>query len=445
MKKVILIAFVTMTNYVFTQNGTQPDSSRVIPGSEVTRTIDVLTNDILNMSKDYELSSVYKSQTSPNVTIAVDNGKVTFKTTELSASNDTFFYIVRDKISTTFDTNHVVVRKSNLAFDLNPGDANKDDICNHIDLLAIGTAFGQNDEEREGLFKTSNWTPVKAYDWPNSNNVTNYKHADANGSGSIDIDDIDVLNMNYNETSTNPSISYSPTGGETIQISGVNSYTSSSGSDTIKLNISLGGTTNTISKAYGIAFSLKINNTNFNNNNFGFMHSNWFNDANNTIQFFKYNTSNNEFDIAMTKTNGNGSESGGEMGIVDVVIDDILGGLANADTLNFEITNAVLIDSHYNLLPVTTSAVKQVVVLKGTSSINTTKKEPFNIYVHNKNININLNKWSNNSKLEVYNILGKMMYHTSTNKSKININAKNWSSGIYLVKYNGITQRIKLN
>ncbi|MCB0629428.1 MAG: T9SS type A sorting domain-containing protein [Saprospiraceae bacterium] len=81
-----------------------------------------------------------------------------------------------------------------------PGDTNSDNIANHLDLLNIGLAYGENGPERP----TDNigWAPQEVENWNGFFNEQqiNYKHADANGDGTINRQDRSPILENYGLT-----------------------------------------------------------------------------------------------------------------------------------------------------------------------------------------------------------------------------------------------------
>ncbi|MGZ5282484.1 MAG: hypothetical protein ACXWEY_09435, partial [Bacteroidia bacterium] len=77
-----------------------------------------------------------------------------------------------------------------------PGDANKDGIVNHLDILEIGVGFGAN-----GLARTDTSTYWKAQQTTSWNRQTyygiDYKHLDCDGNGKIDANDTLTVTRNY--------------------------------------------------------------------------------------------------------------------------------------------------------------------------------------------------------------------------------------------------------
>lgn len=81
-----------------------------------------------------------------------------------------------------------------------PGDTNLDNIANHIDLLNIGLAYGEEGPARANA--NISWEAQQAEDWPGFffDKDLNYKHADANGDGRIDRTDRAPIMEHYGLT-----------------------------------------------------------------------------------------------------------------------------------------------------------------------------------------------------------------------------------------------------
>jgi hypothetical protein len=81
-----------------------------------------------------------------------------------------------------------------------PGDANRDRIANHLDLLNLGIAWGKQGPER--TLPGSRWTGVPASSWgsrfSDAAESGDFKHADCNGDGIVNEEDIRVIRKNYN-------------------------------------------------------------------------------------------------------------------------------------------------------------------------------------------------------------------------------------------------------
>ena len=427
----------------FAQNGTQPDSARVIVGSQANISIAVLINDNLNASKDYELVSVYKSATSTSVNISINGSQAQYQDPQGTTNNDTFFYVVRDKNTSTFDTNYVVIRKSDLLADLKPGDANNDNICNNLDVLNVGAAFSQSGIAREGIFKTTVWGVVKAFNWT-GNFSFNYKFADANGDGIVDsTGDVATIFKNYNQTINFPSQAYSPLGGKSFVLTCLDTFKVSNTEKSFQISIALGAQNDRITNSYGIAFTINYDTNFMKAQTIKFKPSNWFLNNTNVLQFSYNNTKAGELDVAISQKNGQNSTGGGEMGIIEIVIEDVLG-LIDGARPKFNITKALLVDSSMNKIPLTLPlAAKEVVVKKLTSKVmNSNKNNGIKAYYQNQNVIIEASNYE--QEVIIYNILGKEISKITALKpdQKYSIDFSSVHSGIYLIKSNDTTLKL---
>jgi hypothetical protein len=446
-QKLLLSALLCSSAFaLWGQNGTRPDEAKVILGSEVIRAIFVLANDNAVAGKTYQLASVYKTSTK-NFIINVSGQNVNYQDKDHGQQNDTFFYVAREISSGSLDTNYVVIKKDVLPRDLYPGDANKDNICNNIDVLSIGIAYGSSEIPREGIYNTDNWVPVSSYNWALTNIKSNYRFSDANGDGTIDsLGDISTIMKNYNEDNVFPNVHYSPSGGEGFLIIAPDSvkFNASTGNFSVKIN--LGNSSKPIDKAYGVAFTIKYNPLHIKSSNINFKTSSWFRDNAKTLNFSRVNGNDGEVDIAIVRKTGIGGTGVGELGVIDVVIEDVLGGITDGINTNFEITKPVLIDSVYNILPVTIPNPKPIHVIKKISSQINTNQRSFGLryFINNQTLTL---KNENTKPLEVsiVNILGKeiskkVLAPNQTIETDTNI----WSSGIYFLKTNSEVYKIHL-
>jgi hypothetical protein len=447
MKKIFTILILGVSLQVFAQGGTRKDVNQVIFGSQVMRTIDVIINDNGDVNRTYTLDTFYYSATStpPNISVTKSGNSLNFRDIQGTLSNDTVFYIAKDQFNVR-DTNILVITKANLSLDLYPGDCNRDNICNNIDVLNIGIGYGKTDQIREGIYFTDNWGPVRAYDWTQFSAKSNYRFADANGNGSIDsASDISVIFKNYGTVANTPSVTYSPAGGQIFSINAADTFALVAGNTSFQIKLQLGSSAATASYSYGLAFTLKYDTTIFKSNFIQFNPSKWFTDLHNTLNFARVNATKGEVDLAIVRRDGSNKNGFGELGVIDVVVDDILGGLTNGMNVNFEITKAVIIDSFYNLLPVTLPNPKPVhVVKKSSSSIAAVtpksiiiSQDQDKLYVHNTDLK--------KSELTIYNLLGtKVIKSRDWDGQKMTIDIKTWSPGLYLIQYRDQVKKVQI-
>lgn len=438
MKQKLLLSafFYSSVIALLGQNGTRPDAAKVIIGSEVVRTINVLVNDNAVTSKIYQLDTVYKTSTK-NFIVNKVGQNATYQDKDHGSQNDTFYYIAKDINSGLFDTNSVVITKDFQSQDLFPGDANKDNICNNVDVLNIGIAYGINEMPREGKYLTDSWIKVAAYDWTLTNMKSNYRFSDANGDGTVDsLGDIGTIYKNYHQRNGFYNVHYSPLGGESFQIIAPDTvkFDSSKVSFTIKIN--LGSVTKAIESAYGIAFTVKYDPTHLSANNLNFSASNWFKDNAKTLNFNRINAGEGEIDITIVRKSGVGSVGAGELGVIDIIDMDVLGGIFDRITTSFEITKPVLIDSVYNVLPVTLPAPKPVHVIKKSSSqiSNSQKGSGLRYFLQDQRLTMR-NENIKPIEVSIFNILGKEISKKIIAPSQtIEADTELWSSGIYFLR-----------
>ena len=448
MKKIsIIIALTYCILGMNAQNGTQPDSARVIVGSKVTLNISVLANDNLNASKNYVLQSVYKSTTSQSINLTMSGNIASYQDPQQTSSTDTFFYIAKDLNSGSFDTNYVVIRKSDLPKDLYPGDANKDHICNYLDVLNIGATYSKTGFVREGIFLTSNWEPLRAYDWTStaSTIVSNDKFSDANGDGRIDsAGDVGTIYQNYALENALPSPQYSPTGGETFTITSSDTFYIGASAISYPINVSL-GSPSAIKKAYGIAFSIFFDTSVIKTNNIKVRFNNWFVSSSQNLIFSKENRGKSSLDVVMVRKNGQNSDAGGPLGIIDVVIEDILG-LVGPRNMNIDIRNIALVDSALNFIPVTKPAPKNIIVTRSSSSIKSIQDKKIGYQLPPNKLIIEMANFSVES-ITISDMMGKIVYQYDHAKpmQHIEISTENWSKGVYFLHADDQMIKLQIN
>lgn len=83
-----------------------------------------------------------------------------------------------------------------------PGDMNNDGEANHIDLLPLAIAYGQEGPERPGA--NFEWIPQETIPWEIGLPVTgiDLSFVDADGNGRLDSLDLDAIPLNYDSTQT---------------------------------------------------------------------------------------------------------------------------------------------------------------------------------------------------------------------------------------------------
>jgi hypothetical protein len=140
-----------------------------------------------------------------------------------------------------------------------PGDSNRDNVCDHFDLLNLGLAFGAEGPHRpsQGI----EWTGLQAPNWTQVfGNDVNLKNGDCNGDGKINLLDKAAIAANFGEQHGEPQPSAFAEGNE----SSPPLYVDLPGGGDLQpgMNftapIMLGTADQPLDNVYGIAFTLKF-------------------------------------------------------------------------------------------------------------------------------------------------------------------------------------------
>jgi hypothetical protein len=146
------------------------------------------------------------------------------------------------------------------------------------------------------------------------------------------------------------------------------------------------------------------------------------------------------------RKNGKNDNGSGEFGVVEVVVEDVLDVINTGFKSNFTIEKAVLIDSNYNLLPITLPAAMPIYLKKSTSQIQTVSNiKSLNYYI-NSNDNLYLeNKRNSSLEVQIFNILGKQIQSKQLQANQASeINTNSWGQGIYFIKSKNETYKIMI-
>ncbi len=204
-----------------------------------------------------------------------------------------------------------------------PGDANDDNIANHLDLLAIGLAYGDNGPARPDV--SEEWNAQFAFDWDFISLLEslNRKFIDCNGDGIIDTADIPAILNNYGLEHARTGAMEGGTGFPPLGI-GFYSDTIYAGS-AVTIPIYLGTEDLPAGNVYGVAFTLGYNadiivpgslTVDFN--------SGWLGTS--TISLTRTDATASLTDVAVSRTNKTSVTGYGNIGTVSFVMEDNLAG-----------------------------------------------------------------------------------------------------------------------
>lgn len=248
-----------------------------------------------------------------------------------------------------------------------PGDANKDGNVNASDILPLGVGFGTNGFKR--LNASLNYQAQFSKEWNDSfANGINYKHADCNGDGIINKQDTIALVLNYSPSPT--LIGTNPTGNTndpSIKIKFIKDSVQIK--DTVIASINYGNTDVQAKNTYGLAFSLNFDTTLVKDGklNFDFNNSWLFNDTN-KIYIRKDFTSAGKIEVAITRTDRKALNGSGQIGTLQFIIPDSVGGLrGRMKVLPVYLEEVKIIDAQLNNLPFNVENDSLIIYNKVTS------------------------------------------------------------------------------
>jgi len=310
-----------------------------------------------------------------------------------------------------------------------PGDANSDGLANNLDVLELGLHYTQTGAPRASV--SNNWQSYFANNWIGTiSNGSNLNHSDCNGDGLINDDDTLAIYNNYGLTHTfkpaqtttvNPQLNIVPD--QSMVVKGMWGTAS----------IYLGDATNTIANINGIAFTVDFDQTLIEPSNVWLEYQNSFMDASQNLYFRKLDFANSKLFTASTHTVSNNVSGFGKIATLHY---QILSSLATDQVLNIGLSQANQSNATGIITPLTTGTGTLMAI--GTSVGVKEVLMSGNVLISpnptNGLLNINFSTMPQNTKIEIYNGIGALVFtETMSNKNNI-INVSELSSGMYFMK-----------
>lgn len=451
MRKLLLLTCLTFSTWMYTNAQLGKDSFYFRDDMTVDYNLFVKLNDvngattkIIGWTKFGQDTNLYTLQ------LSADSNYINIKSTSATLSVGNFWYIT--KLGSVLDSTTVFFERKTMIGDVYPGDCNKDNLVNHMDLFPIGLAFGQSGSPRN-LADTniSFGVPKKVNNWFFEQRGINAKHADVDGNGLIDENDIIQLRRNFGKDKGN----YTP----------ILSFASND----VKLELSIPDTIKLNSTTGKISVPIVINSPNkINAYGLGFSYTVRIYDKNSVAQskfypYTKYNRTNvwDEFttlylmdttsfiehvNVAYCKRNQNNGDLDPQGGIIDIIIEDVLIGIANPGEqthMNIYLKEVALIDKNYNTIPITPVS-KRIYLQKATSSIINTDFMGWSVYPTKVDHSLTIqNPLAKKANYVIYNSLGQLM-SSGPMLEKVELSTSTWPSGLYYIKNNLTSEVIKV-
>lgn len=317
-----------------------------------------------------------------------------------------------------------------------PGDANSDLTANNLDLLNLGVAFGSNGTTRAGA--SNNWTEQTSTDWGTTfSNSIDYKNADCNGDGSINDDDTLAIYLNYGLTHNKTTLAnYATATDPDLYLELVKDTANTS--DTLHIAIKLGRSSIPASNVYGLAFSVNYNSlmidsgsakVNFNNS--------WLGNKTNSLSLVKDLYSNGKIDISFTRKDQQNQTGYGDIGELEVVLEDNISGKDTIYKLiNFSISDVKVISNNESEIAVNLG--NDSVVVGGLAGIwEEVIQDRVKLFPNPTNNFLSIELPSNEAyDITIFNSIGLLVYaskHTAQT-TKLTMDLRQLPAGVYMLE-----------
>lgn len=378
-----------------------------------------------------------------------------------SSSPDTFSgsftYRGRDNLG-NIDSATVSFTRVSLPAIVRPGDANLDNLVNHLDVLALGVQFQAIGSPRHNLDTNITFSVAKpAGDWPRIVQSINAKHSDIDGNGIVNLSDFDKLKLNIGSSAG----VYSPKLSDTNSLNRIEFNISDTifikSIDSGKIKVPIKIVQPSPQPSYGLGLTLSVQNRNKTNLQDTFYNKysyqpiggfNLWNKSNQTILYLEDKNSRiNHTNIVYSKTNGINDDIGADGGVVEIIVDEILIGIVNKDDvarIKLNLKDIAYIDNSHNLIPIKPVS-KHVFIKKAGASIAGLSENNYQVYPTYIQQVFTIEK--TNLKIEhfyIFNAIGQLIETGYFQDSKLIINSANWVKGMYFIRFENNNQTFRL-
>ncbi len=315
-----------------------------------------------------------------------------------------------------------------------PGDANRDNIANHCDLLDIGLAISESGPVRPNSF---NWAPHDGTPWNGSStNGVNLKHTDCDGSGTTDQKDFEITVANYNLKT--PDFTFI----DDVYNDGPELYIEETVTNTSFENVEPGETIVTgvfitnVPDLFGLAFQLEFDERYFEKITPGESESYFFTDDEMTFNS-ELNISGNDgiVDHAICMAQKDSTIKEGKLfnQFIKVTDDPNIFLPSNQTTIRFK--NIKAIKSDGSIIDI--GGTSQEITFSGLpiNSVDEKIKNPLSVFPNPTKQLINLElKGGELDEAVIYDAFGKIIFSGKINHSSSTIDIAQFSNGIYWLK-----------
>ena len=408
--------------------------------------LNVLRNDSLPTTGVNSIASIFN--TTPGFFYTIVGDKILLTDTSTSNNFISFSYVLKNSLRSDSSTTSVSIRKDDVLTKVFPGDMNSDSLVNHLDLLNLGVNYGRYGSPRRNNEANFNFSSYVSPNWPNSNGIFNARLADADGNGEVEDADFNGLQSNYAKNSgvytplfsppsTTVFLKANPFKGDTIYVDslfGSAQWTQMVGVEAVNNQV-----------MYGLGFSYKtevykngILQTKEPKTTFRYLDSSWIGKKNSDmfyIDTFSKNFGKNEASLVNKK--GFNSSGKGEMGIVEIVVEEVDIGKINFNDLvevKIDFNQITSIDKNYNLVPISGKSQSVFIRNKSKASLQSLLKSGVRLSSNwLENGLILYNDLTMPINIQIFDALGNRIENIVGVKNQYSINASSWSSGVYFL------------
>ncbi|MEM9822003.1 MAG: T9SS type A sorting domain-containing protein, partial [Bacteroidota bacterium] len=313
-----------------------------------------------------------------------------------------------------------------------PGDADDDNIANHLDLLSLGLTYGL-----EGPSRPNNdigWQAMAALDWPGTFiNGINHKNADCNGDGIVDDQDLFAIENNYGLTHgpVLPFVGVTSSPNDPALFVDLPSENDLSIGTPFVAPVLLGTEDLPIDNIYGLAFTIEFDPTVLDpNQTFVEVVPNWMGTPDtDLISINRTLADQGIIEVALSRIDQQNVGGHGPIAHFIGIIDDVLG----KTEVEVNIRDIRAITAEEQAVPLHNP--EQVVILTNTTNTENVI-EGLMVFPNPTNDFLHIQNESNQpvDAVRIYNVLGQQLRVLKQfNDSQI-INVANWTPGIYFVR-----------
>lgn len=384
---------------------------------------------------------------------ALDINYIIIRDTSANTSySGSFTYLVQDSLGNT-DSARVFFFKIPMNKEVYPGEVISDSTVNHFDLFGIGLFYNQYGSSRHLLDNNIDFSPKAVGNWSFSIGNMNGKYADVDGDGVVSIRDVDGLRQNFGEKTGTYKPKLSDTTGTHRLYANI--------ADTIlldtiqgRLSIPIAVDISPALQTYGLGYTAQVvHNATAGQNptplkSYSIASSNvpWADKAP-YISMEDTLSQINARNFVLCRTNRFNGNMDREPSVVEIVVEEILIGIANPSqivTLQLNLKDVALIDNQFQFIPIKPLA-KTIYLKRSHSSAQSTSLPT--VLVYPTLVGHHLTIYRAGAKpvaYSIYNTLGQVVGHGILHQTTNDLDNISWQSGIYYLKIDGCSDTIRL-